>query len=286
MRPPDLAQARDYIYANARLLERHLFSFHFESGPTKPIERALAAYQHANGLYGYGLEPDKRASAPQPIDQAVAMELLDTINAEPDKFLLICDALHELTNPDGGLPFSHPTVEAAPRAFWWACEEPQASSINPTGVILSKLWENGISHPWMKRAEEFCWHAITRLDATSSHSIQTGLAFLASNPDTKRAEQALQELGKLLRQATVFQTNADGYVFSPLHFAPSPASPAARFFTKDEIQPHLQALINQQQEDGSWPINWPALSEGVLAECRGIVTLRNLRILKEYGWLE
>lgn len=286
MNHPNFAQARDYIYANARLLERHLFSYHFEAGSAQPVRQVLAAYQHANGLYGYGLEPDKRATAPQPIDQAIAMELLDTINAEPNEFLLICDALDELTNPDGGLPFSHPTVEAAPRAFWWACEEPQVSSINPTGVILSHLWENGISHPWMKRAEEFCWDALARLDSTSSHSIQTGLAFLASNPDTERAEQAKQKLGELLRQATVFQTNADGYVFSPLHFAPSPTSPAARFYTQDEIQPHLQALINQQQDDGGWQINWPALSEGVLAECRGIVTLRNLQILKAYGRFE
>ena len=283
---PNLAKARDYIYANARLLERHLFSYHFESGSAEPVRRALAAYQHGSGLYGYGLEPDKRATPPQPIDQAIAMELLDVIGAQPSEFLSICDALDDLTNPDGGLPFSHPSVETAPRAFWWACEEPQVSSINPTGVILSYLWKNGVSHPWMERAEAFCWDALTKLDATSAHSIQTALAFLASNPDTERAEQALQKLRKLLREATVFQPGADGYVFSPLHFAPSPASPAARFYTKDEIQPHLEALINQQQEDGGWPINWPAISEGVLVECRGTVTLRNLLILKAYDRLK
>ncbi len=209
-----------------------------------------------------------------------------TIGAEPGKFLSICTALHELTNPDGGLPFSHPTVEAAPRAFWWACEKPQSSSVNPTGMILSYLWKNGITHPWMKSAEAFCWNALTKLDATCSHSIQNGLAFLAGHPDTERAEQAMQKLGELLRQATAFHLNADGYVFSPLHFAPNPTSPAAHFYTDDEIRPHLQALINQQQDDGGWPINWPAISPGVLSECRGIITLRNLRILRDYGWLE
>lgn len=283
---PNLARARDYIFSNARLLDRHLFSFHFEAAPAKPIEQALAAYQHDNGLYGYGLEPDKRASDPQPIDQAIAMELLDAVGAAPSKFLSICNALLELTNPDGGLPFSHPTVETAPHAPWWACKEPQPSSINPTAVILSYLWRNGISHEWMKHAEEFCWNELNKLDATRPHSIQNALAFLAAHPDTKRTERPLREIQELVRQATCFDPHAEDYVFSPLRFTTSPNSPAASFFTEDELQLHLETLVNQQQDDGGWPINWPAISEGVLSECRGIVTLRNLKLLRDYGRLE
>ncbi|SFK71767.1 hypothetical protein SAMN04488518_108133 [Pseudovibrio ascidiaceicola] len=286
MASPNFARARDYIFSSARLLERHLFSFHFEAGPTKPTEQALTAYQHENGLYGYGLEPDKRTSDPQPIDQAIAMELLDTVRAAPSKFLSICNALPELTNPDGGLPFSHPTVETAPHAPWWSCKEPQPSSINPTAVILSYLWRNGISHEWMKHAEGFCWDALNKLDATRPHSIQNALFFLAAHPDTQRTERPLREFRELVRQVTCFDPNAQDYVFSPLRFATSPNGPASSFFTKDELQLHLEALINQQQDDGGWPINWPAISPGVLSECRGIVTLRNLKLLRDYGRLE
>ncbi|MGH0004591.1 hypothetical protein ACQU0X_31390 [Pseudovibrio ascidiaceicola] len=283
---PDFALARDFILSNARLLERHLFSFHFEAGPAYPAEQALAAYQHEDGLYGYALEPDKRSSAPQPIDQAIALEHLDSIGADHSKFLQICDALSKLTNPDGGLPFSHPAVDAAPHAPWWSCKEPQPSSINPTGVVLSYLWENGIAHEWMKPAEDFCWSALEKLNPTSPHSIQNALAFLAAHPDTKRTRRPLQELREMVRHATSFDPNAEGYVFSPLRFAQSPGSPAASFFTEDELQLHLEALANQQQDDGGWPINWPAVSPGVLCECRGIVTLRNLKLLRDYGWLE
>ena len=113
---PDFNRARDFIYSNARLIERHLFSFQFEDGAAGMVERALSGYQHPNGLFGFGLEPDKRASAPQPVDQAFAMEIFDAIGASRGQFEAICDGLHHLTNADGGLPFSHPSVEAAPHA--------------------------------------------------------------------------------------------------------------------------------------------------------------------------
>ncbi|WP_375551964.1 hypothetical protein [Rhodophyticola porphyridii] len=285
MPQPDVEKARNFIFCNARLLERHLFSFHFEGGPAEIVERALNAYRHQNGLFGFGLEPDKRASEPQPVDQAFAMEILDAIGASKSSFLSVCDALNELTNEDGGLPFSHPTVETAPHAPWWGCRETQSSSINPTGIILSFLWANGLSHPWMMRAEEFCWEALNGLEVTSFHSIQNGLTFLATHPDKQRAEAALSTFRDLVRASTCFDTDPEGYAFSPLIFAPSPNSPGASFFTHEEIQPHLQFMIDQQQDDGGWPINWPPISDGVHSECRGIVTLRNLNILKSYNSL-
>ncbi|MCP3969299.1 MAG: hypothetical protein GY717_03080 [Rhodobacteraceae bacterium] len=285
MTQPNFEKARDFIFSNARLMERHLFSFHFEAAPAERVRRALYAYRHENGLFGFALEPDKRATAPQPVDQAIAIEILDAIGADQQDFLSICDVLHELSNKDGGLPFSHPTVETGPRASWWACEESQPSSINPTGIILSFLWKNGVTHPWMKEAEAFCWRAVNDIPATSYHSITNGLAFLSASPDEKRAYPVLQGIYDLVRASACFDPHAEGYVFLPLTFAPSPTSPAASVFTDDEIQPHLQFMIEQQQDDGGWPINWPPISDGVLCECRGIVTLRNLNILSSYGRL-
>jgi hypothetical protein len=51
----------------------------------------------------------------------------------------------------------------------------------------------------------------------------------------------------------------------------------------EELQDHLQVLIEQQQEDGGWPISWPALSAGTELEWRGWVTVERLRTLKSYG---
>lgn len=283
MTQPNLSQARDFILANARLLDRHLFAFHFENAPARAVLAALLGYRHDSGLYAYGLEPDKRSAAPQPIDQATAMQVLTEIQADKAHFETICDGLDQLTAPDGGLPFSYPTVRDAPRAPWWDCAGAQPGSINPTGIILSYLWQNGVSHPWMQRAEAFCWAALETLAPNSAHSVETALAFLAHAPDRARADAALAGLAPVVRGAVSFDPDATGYVFSPLTLAPMPTSPAARFFTDAEIAPHLQKMVDTQQEDGGWPINWPPISPGVEAECRSIVTLRNLRTLRAYG---
>lgn len=282
---PNYAGARRFILANARLIERHLFSFHFEEAPAARVRSALHAFRHENGLFGFALEPDKRAAAPQPVDQSVALEVMDAIGADRAAFASVCDALHILSNDDGGLPFSHPSVEAAPRAAWWACPEHQPSSINPTGSILSILWRNGVEHPWMRDAEEACWRALRDISDDGPHSLQNAVAFLSSHPDQERSRPALDGLSERVRAATAFDPESPGYVFSPLTFAPDPASPAAAFFTDDEVRPHLDHLVERQEADGGWPINWPPLSAGVRSECRGIMTLRNLLTLRSWGRL-
>ncbi|KZL04998.1 hypothetical protein PsAD2_04549 [Pseudovibrio axinellae] len=281
----DFERARDFMYCNARLIERHLYSFHFETGSAASVLRALSGYRHDNGLYGFGLEPDKRTSAPQPVDQEIALQTLDAVQADKQHFLSICEGLPLLTNEDGALPFSCPTVGAAQHSPWWACENAQESSINPTGSIVAILLKSKVEHSWMVRAEEFCWRALDELSAISSHSILNALSFLSAHPNQALARTYLPKMRELVREATCFDPNANGYVFSPLIFAPDPRSVAAGFFSAAEIEPHLNYLLEQQQEDGGWPINWPPLSKGVGLEGRGLVTLRNLKILSAYGLL-
>ena len=211
----NLKKARDFILLNARLIERHLFSFHFEKAPPQRVRAALTGYCHESGLYGFGLEPDKRATDPQPIDQAIALEILDTIEAKAECFISVCNGLSDLSNGDGGLPFSHPSVETAPHAFWWDCPQKQPSSINPTGIILSLLWKNTIHHPWMDQAETFCWDAINHIPEDSSHSLLNALAFLSQYPDQDHAYPFLQGLGEKIRTSTNLDPHAEGYVVSP-----------------------------------------------------------------------
>lgn len=280
------AKARAYILSNARPLERHLFAFHFESGAASAVLAALSTYQHESGLYGHALEPDKRTANAQPVDQDIALGILSTIGAPKRYFQAVCDALDDLTTESGGLPFSHPSVMDAPHAPWWACGDPQPASINPTGHVLARLRRHGIDHPWMKTADAFCWQALDSVTSDNPHSLQNAVAFVASSPDQDRANSAISRLQGLVRDAVTFDPNAQGYVFSPLIFAPSPTSPAHAFFGPDELGPHLDHMVQAQHADGGWQINWPPISQGVEAECRAIITLRNLVTLRAYDLLE
>ena len=156
-----LESAQTFILSNARLLERHLFAFHFRQGNPDPVRSALLAYQNADGGFGNALEPDKRTASSQPIDQEVALGVLDEIGFEAPIALQICDFLETITTAEGGVPFVLPTVRDAPRAEWWNTDlEAPPASINPTASIAWLLHEHGIRHPWLDRATNYCWQYI------------------------------------------------------------------------------------------------------------------------------
>jgi hypothetical protein len=78
---------------------------------------------------------------------------------------------------------------------------------------------------------------------------------------------------------------APGYGVTPLHFAPTPKSPWLDLFDPSVVEAHLDALEAAQADDGGWPIAWEALSPAAEAECRGVETLRALRLLRAFGRL-
>src|SRR5690242_20846862 len=62
-------RAEEFIWHNARLLERRLFDFHFRSGSSQAVLSALRAYQNEDGGFGNALEPDIRCPESQPVDR-------------------------------------------------------------------------------------------------------------------------------------------------------------------------------------------------------------------------
>ena len=81
---PTVQRAQEFIWTNARLLERQLFAHVFAGGAREPVLAALRAYQNADGGFGNALEPDKRDPHSQPVDVQIAFELLDPIDAFAD----------------------------------------------------------------------------------------------------------------------------------------------------------------------------------------------------------
>jgi hypothetical protein len=181
-----------------------------------------------------------------------------------------------------------PTVRDAPRAPWWNTEtdEPPAS-INPTASIAGLLHKHGVDHPWLKQATAFCWQQIEQHDIPNEHDVLCVLLFLEHVRDRERAEHAFQRVSTqlLAGQHVMFDTQASGYVFTPLAYAPSPYSMCRRLFDDATIATHLDALAHKQQEDGGWPISWPAVSPACELEYRGVVTLNALKTLKAYDYL-
>jgi len=57
-------------------------------------------------------------------------------------------------------------------------------------------------------------------------------------------------------------------------------------FTKEQIDGQLESLLERQEEDGGWPVDWTLPSPAARSEWRGKVTLDALSVLAAYGRIE
>jgi hypothetical protein len=65
----------------------------------------------------------------------------------------------------------------------------------------------------------------------------------------------------------------------PLDFAPTPDRPVRALFTPQIIAAELQRLIDQQQHDGGWTVDFASYSPAAALEWRGYMTVRAVSIL-------
>jgi hypothetical protein len=284
----DLSKVTDFMWRTARLLERHRFAFLFQGGSRDAVLRALRPYQNVDGGFGHALEPDLRGPVSQPVPSWSALCVLDEIGAFDDPMVeQVCEYLMTITTPEGGVPFMLPSAHAYPRAPWWQSAEPPSASLNPTAAIAGLLHKHHIQHPWLAPATMFCWDRLATLETTNAYEMRAVIPFLDYVPDREQAEQVFARVGpKILEQGLVALDPAEqGEVHTPLNFAPRPNSLARRLFTNEVIEAHLDALVDAQEEDGGWPINWLVWTPITRFEWRGCVTIDALTALRAYGRL-
>lgn len=284
--PPAIEKAQTFLWNNARLLERHLFSFLFQNGSRQNVLTALQAYQNLDGGFGNALEPDKRSSSSQPIDQEFALRLLDDIGFDASLASQICNFLMTITTIEGGVPFVLPTVRDAPRAEWWNTEDYPPASINPTSSIAGLLHKVHFQHPWLERATEFSWQKIEVLQNATDHDLLFVVLFLEHVPDRDRANREFKRIQEQIKKHIALDPQASGYVQKPLTWAPTPTSLCRPLFEDSLIALHLERLAAEQQPDGGWPISWPAISPASELEARGVVTIQAIKTLKAYDYLK
>ena len=281
-----VASAKTFLLNNGRLLERHLFAYLFENGSRDKVLNALRAYQNEDGGFGNALEPDKRTSSSQPIDQEIALRILDDVGLKGDMVKDICDFLVTITTDEGGVPFTLPTAGDAPHAPWWGTDEAKPpASLNPTASIAGLLHKHKHMHPWLDKATSFCWGKLETEAELDVHTLLCVVLFLEHAPDRKRAEAVFERVKDQILGATALELDAEGYVHPPYAFAPTPKSLVRQLYSDELIEKHLDALQAKQQEDGGWPIAWPPVSPGCELEYRGVVTLNALKTLRAYDVL-
>jgi hypothetical protein len=278
-------RAADFIWRNARLLERALFARVFRQGAADAVVAALLAYRNPDGGFGHALEPDVRAPASMPLHCDMALRVMDDAGIRNSVVAArLCGYLAQVGEPSGRVPIVLPEVCDYPRASHWDQPVFNGDSPNPTASLAGLLHAQGAEHPWLTRATEWCWR---RLESPlgDAHEIASALVFLEHAPDRARAQKLA---AKLVRQAdgASYYHRAPGattYGLTPLHLCPRPDSIARSAFPDDLIDAHLDDLASRQQDDGGWPIYFQPPSVAATFEWRGRWTLEALITLRAYG---
>lgn len=258
-----LDRARSFIWHNARLLDRHLFTNLFMHGPLEPVLATLRAYQNDDGGFGNALEPDMRCPTSQPVSTEFALRLLDLVDGYASPMVApIFGFLTSITTSEGGIPRVLPSVSEYPAAPWWKPDDPPTASLNPTASIVGLLTKHRIKHRWLGPATAYCWKAIEDFEASDFHTLIPMITFLENSADRDRADRELARVrNRIMRtKAVAMDPQASGYVKKPLDWAPTPQSFCRQLFDDEVINAHLSALISQQERDGGWPINWEPVS--------------------------
>jgi hypothetical protein len=284
----DLHAARTFVHAEARLLEQRVVEALFDGADPGAVVAAVAAYRNADGGFGHGMEPDKRAPGSQPLDVEVAFERLSMVGEQaPELTVPAFDYLASVANAEGAVGLAFPEIAEYPHASHWN-EIPLDASLNPTASIAGFAHALGLDHPWLTKATDWCFRTLEQDGPpTEVHALRCVTRFLEHVPDKAHAEAVAGAVGAALPGTFMFQEKPDdgSYGLTPLEFAPSPTSLGRSWFTDDIIDANLEHLERQQQADGGWPIAWEPPSTATRCEWRGIVTLHALRVLDAYGRL-
>lgn len=291
-----LRRAREFIYTNARLLDRKRFAFHFENGSSEEVLEALKPYQNADGGFGNAFEPDMRCPQSQPVTTETALLVIREVGGFGSGMMDgVLEYLRSVTLDGGGLPRATTDVNAYPHAPWWTTERDGVPSLNPTGSIIGMLLAQRertdfTEEPWFRSNIAFLWRSLGNCGVPGDyHDAVQWVAFLehAPEPDQRRAERLKEVLDNWLAGPDGIERNplASGYVHKVLDYAPSPDSYAARLVTEEEVNRHLDVLIESQEEDGGWPLSFPAVGPAGEQEWRGWLTVERLKTLKAYGRL-
>jgi hypothetical protein len=278
-----LAAARAFVEAEGRPLERRVLAAVFDGADPAAVVDALRSYRNPDGGFGWGLEPDKRVPASQPLDCQLAFEAMDAVGYVDQNIVrAACDWLVTLGPAVGCIT---PAALDHPRAPHWDAVEPP--SLNPSAALAGLLWKWGIDHPWRSAATDWCWDQLRDGIPASAHSVQCVLTFLEHVPDRAVSARLVGALGPKLPTLEWFNYEPEAtYGLTPLHLVPSPGRRWAALFPGDLLERHLDALEAAQLPDGGWPISWTTIGPAAEQEWRGFVTTANLRILDAYDRIE
>jgi hypothetical protein len=278
-----LERGAEFIWRNARLLERTMFAREFLDGGPGAVINALMAYRNTDGGFGNALEPDVRAPGSMPLHCEQALRVLREADIRDRQLTMgVCDYLWSVAEPSARVEIVSGELSLYPRAAHWTGSF-GPDSPNPTAGIVGLLRFQAIEHRWLTGATQWCEQRFKR-PLEDAHEVLCAMRFFEQANDRQRAQEAAVKIASAVGGARWFLSDASSseYGITPLQLCPAPDSIARPAFPDVVLNAHLDALAARQQKDGGWPITWTAPSPAAEYEWRGRLTYEALRCL--HSW--
>jgi len=298
------ATAQAYLAWHGRPLDQARWSYCFADGPPADVLTALSIFQNADGGFGHGLEPDIRTPASSVIATSVAFQILREIGATAGEPVVQRAVDYLLQNYDAERrvwPIVPPAVEDAPHAPWWTYANTESNfhdfRLNPRAEILGHLYhyQELVPETLLREVDEAVLaHLPTVLDSLEMHDLLCviRLAETVELPSPQRL-QVQQMLKAIIRKHV--ETDPEqwtGYGLPPLAVISAPNSFLAEVIAPDALAANLDFLIEQQLQNGAWPIpwNWAFVDAAAWAQAehdwQGYQIVNNLKLLQAFGRIE
>jgi hypothetical protein len=281
-----LEQGANFIWENARLLERVIFEHRFCGGSGARILDVLRTYQNPDGGFGHALEPDLRAPDSQPLFAEFGLRTLYECGLrDAEMAYRACEFLAQHADLERGIPPLLASSRNYPQAAHWSDPKWELPSMDRLTGLVGLVNGQGVRHPWLSKAVEACLKHMTTTQYRDAHTILMAFSLLESLPSQTAKDDLFAKLAVELLQADFFCADVPvtGYGLTPLACAPTPGSVCRKIFSDAQIDAHLDNLASQQQEDGGWPISWEPPGEAARCEWRARGTLSALSTLRAYG---
>jgi hypothetical protein len=282
--------------SHARVLDRRRFQLLVGDTDPAAVLAALDAYRNPDGGYGWALEADLRSAESQPGAALHAFEVLeDLAPVTAPQAIALCDWLASVSLPDGGLPFARPITNTAGCAPWWTHADTTTSSLQITAAVAAAAHRVAVHdpavarHAWLTEVTDYCLGAIQAItDAPHAMVLAFSIRFLdAVHADRPEAAILLDRLGRHIPVSGLLHVEGgtEEEAMRPLDFAPIPDRPARALFTPEVVSTELQRLVDQQQQDGGWSVDWATFSPAAALEWRGYLTVRAVSSLQRNFWI-
>lgn len=294
-----LLKAGNFITNSARPLESAIYAKEFGNGSINTVLMELGKFQNPDGGFGHGMEPDFRLPDSSAISTSVAMQVMSemSLNKEHPMVKRVMEyLLNSYKAPYMLWEPVPPSVSKYPRAVWWEwrpAEQCEKTWGNPSAELTGYLYEwpeEKFNQIRSKLTEKAFKKLKNNSDAPEMHEILCYSRMAERLPEKER-DRFRDLLDPLVENAVCRDPGKwFEYNLKPVQVAPAPGSYYHEML-EEEIELNLDFILNSVGADGTWEPGWKwerydADWTKAKSEWIGIITLDNLRILREYGRIQ